>query len=85
MVSEAIRQRFLRDPLSIRLGNLASDLARIASSNDDEHGYVASILEESKCFAELAVAEAPPETRATLVELQTLLSGMGARLAQRNA
>lgn len=76
MISESVHQRFLRDPLPIRLGNLASDLARIASSNDDarEHEYVASVLEESKCFAKLAAAEAPPETQAVLAELQATLS-----------
>lgn len=76
MVSEEVRQRFLRDPVPTRLGNLASDLARIASSNDDarEHEYVASVLEESKCFAKLTAAEAPQETQAVLTELQATLS-----------
>ena len=76
MLSEQIRQRFLRDPVPTRLGNLASNLARIASSNDDarEHEYVASVLGESKCFAKLAAAEAPPETQAVLAELQATLS-----------
>ena len=76
MVSEVIRQRFLRDPLPIRLGNLASDLARIASFSEDprNHEAVASVLEESKCFAEWAAPEAPLETQVMLAELQVQLA-----------
>ena len=70
MVSEAIRQRFLRDPWRIRLGNLASDLARIASSNNAEHEYVASLLAESKCFAEWTAPEVAPNIEAMLTQLQ---------------
>lgn len=73
MVSEQMRQRFLRDPWPIRLGNLASDLARIASSSDDEYEYVASLLAESKCFAELAAPEVAPDIKAVLTELQTTI------------
>ena len=76
MVSEAIRQRFLRDPLPIRLGNLASDLARVASWSDNpaNRAVVASVLEESKWFAEWATPEAPLETQALLAELQVMLA-----------
>ena len=72
MVSERIRERFLRDPLPIRLGNLASDLARIASWSDHpaDHDVVASVLEESKCFCEWAAPDAPLETQVVLAELQ---------------
>ncbi|TXT23563.1 MAG: hypothetical protein FD131_5196 [Rhodocyclaceae bacterium] len=54
MVSEPVRQRFLRDPLPIRLGGLAADLARIASfsENPANRHAVASLLEEGKYFAE---------------------------------
>ena len=76
MVSEAIRQRFLRDPLPIRLGGLAADLARIASFSENpmNHGAVAGLLEESKYFAEWAASEAPLETQAALAELQVTVA-----------
>ena len=76
MVSDAIRQRFLRDPLPKRLGNLASDLARIATFSEDpeERDIVARLLEEGKWFAEWAAPEAPPETQAVLADVQLALA-----------
>jgi hypothetical protein len=76
MVSEAVRERFLRDPLQIRLGGLAADLARIASfgENPANHHVVASLLEESKYFAEWMAPAAPLETQAVLAELQVTLA-----------
>ena len=76
MIRDALRERYLRDPLPIRLGNLASDLARIAScsENPKNHEVVMSVLEESKYFAEWAAAEAPPETQAILAEVQLQLA-----------
>ena len=76
MVSEHIRQRFLRDPLPIRLGGLAADLARIASFADDPGNYrvVASLLEEGKHFAEWAAPDAPPQTQVVLAEVQLALA-----------
>lgn len=76
MVSEHIRQRFLRDPLPIRLGGLAADLARIASFADDPGNdrVVASLLEEGKHFAEWAAPDAPPQTQAVLAEVQLALA-----------
>ena len=79
MVSEPIRQRFLRDPLPIRLGGLAADLARIASfaENPANHQAVASLLEESKYFAEWIAPGAPLETQTVLAELQITLAMWG--------
>ena len=76
MVSKRIRQRFLQDPLPIRLGGLAADLARIASFAEDpaDREAVTSLLEEGKYFAEGAAAEAPPETQAVLAEIQLALA-----------
>ena len=76
MVSETIRQRFLRDPLPGRLGALAADLARIASfaENPKNQRAVASLLEEGKWFAEWAAPEAPLETQAVLAETQRALA-----------
>ncbi len=76
MVSEQIRQRFLRDPLPIRLGGLAADLARISSfaENPDNREAVASVLEESKSFAEWIAPDAPLETQEFLAKLQVILA-----------
>ena len=76
MVSEAVRERFLRDPLQIQLGGLAADLARIASfgENPANHHAVASLLEESKYFIEWIAPDAPVETQAVLAELQIRLA-----------
>lgn len=76
MVSEAIRQRFLHDPLPGRLGALAADLARIASfsENPKNQRAVASLLEEGKWFCEWAAPEAPLETQAVLADLQLALA-----------
>lgn len=76
MVSEPVRQRFLRDPLPIRLGGLAADLARITSfsENPANHQAVASLLEEGKWFAEWTAPDAPPQTQAVLAEVQLALA-----------
>ena len=76
MVSEAIRVRYLRDPLPIRLGGLAADLARIASfaANPKNRDAVASLLEESKYFAEWTAPDAPPDIQAVLAEVQISLA-----------
>ena len=76
MVSEPVRQRFLRDPLPVRLGGLAADLARIASFSENlaNRQAVASLLEEGKYFAEWTAPDAPLETQALLAELQVTLA-----------
>jgi hypothetical protein len=76
MVSDAIRQRFLQDSLPKRLGNLASDLARIATYSEDpeERDVVARLLEEGKWFAEWVAVEAPLETQAVLADVQLALA-----------
>ena len=76
MVSEEVRKRFLRDPLSIRLGGLAADVARIVSFADDpaDSRAVASLLEEGKYFAEWIAPDAPPETQALLADVQVALA-----------
>lgn len=76
MISETLRQRFLQDPLPIRLGNLASDLARIAfcAENPQNRAVVASVLEEGKFFAEWAASEAPLEVQEQLAQVQIELA-----------
>jgi hypothetical protein len=72
----AIRERYLRDILSVRLGGLAANLARIKSFSDhpDHCDVVESLLNESKFFIEWMAPEAELELQAELVELQLELA-----------
>lgn len=76
MVSERIRERYLRDPLPLRLGGLAADLARIASfsENPSNRDAVMSLLEEGKYFAEWTAPDASPDVQAVLAEVQGQLA-----------
>ena len=66
--------RYMKDPLPLRLGGLAADLARIASSARRESGaaVVDAMIEESRWFIEWTSAEAEPEVAAELVGIQRL-------------
>ncbi len=68
----AIRERYLRDSLPVRLGGLAANLSRIKSfaTQDTGRDAVESMLDESKHFIEWTAAEAEIQTAAQLVELQ---------------
>ncbi len=72
-----IRRRYLRDPLPIRLGGLAANLARVKSFSTlgQNDALVNSLLDESKYFIEWTAAEAEWEVAAELVELQVQLAG----------
>jgi hypothetical protein len=72
----AIKQRYLRDALPIRLGGLAANLARIKSFSDhaDHRHVVESLLDESKFFIEWTAPDAELEVQAQLVELQIQLA-----------
>ena len=76
MVSHAIRERYLRDTLPIRLGGLAADLARIVSfaENPMNHDAVTSLLEEGKYFAEWAAPDAPVDVQEALAQVQASLA-----------
>ncbi len=76
MIPDNIRERYLRDPLERRLGGLAADLARIASSsrNPKNRDAVAYLLDEGKHFAEWTVPDASLETQIILVEIQLELA-----------
>jgi len=71
-----LRQRYLKDNLSIRLAGLAANLLRI--SNFAKHAghceVVASIVKESKWFIEWTAAELQVEQAAELAHLQVLLA-----------
>ena len=76
MMNPQLRERYLRDPLPIRLGGLAADLARIASfaENPKNRDAVDSLLEESKYFAEWAAPDASPEIQEQLAEVQLAIA-----------
>jgi hypothetical protein len=72
----AIRERYMRDDLPVRLGGLAANLSRIKSfsANEKSRDTVASLIDESKMFIEWTAAQAETETAAKLVELQVQLA-----------
>lgn len=71
-----IRERYLRDEVSVRLGGLAANLSRITSfaNNEKNKSLVESLIEESKHFIEWTARETEIETAAKLVELQVELA-----------
>jgi hypothetical protein len=68
----ALRDRFMRDPLAVRLGNLASSLAQIhsLSGHDGHRGGVAKFVEESALYIEWAAPDATLELQILLLEIQ---------------
>ncbi len=68
----AVRDRYLRDGVQIRLGGLAANLARVASfsSNSDHKQVVASLLEESAFFIEWTARDLSKAQGIPLLELQ---------------
>lgn len=73
---EKLRQRFLRDPLPTRLGNLSATLGRISSNsrNASNPAIVEELLDEAKHLIEWTAADASIEIAAELVEMQRMLS-----------
>jgi hypothetical protein len=73
---EKLHERFLRDPLPLRLGGLAATLGRISSSarRSSDPTIVANLLDEAKHFIEWTAADTPLETAAELVRIQTMIS-----------
>ena len=73
---EAIRERYLRDDLPVRLGGLAANLARVGSfsRNPAHRDVVESLLEESKFLIEWTASDAELNVQAELVELQLVLA-----------
>ncbi|MGH9947355.1 MAG: hypothetical protein ACRD6X_09160 [Pyrinomonadaceae bacterium] len=66
------RERYMQDPLPIRLGGIAANLARISSvsANPANRDAVYSMLHESKHFIEWTAAEVPCDLASELVQLQ---------------
>ena len=81
---ESLKHRYLQDDLPVRLGNLASNLARIKSCTLHHTNciVVEQLLVESKFFIEWTAAEAEIEIAAELVQLQIQLSQWESRLSQ---
>jgi len=71
-----IRERFLRDEVTVRLGGLAANLSRIKSfaNNENNKAVVESLIDESKHFIEWTAQETEIDTAAKLVELQVELA-----------
>lgn len=71
-----IKERYMRDGLSVRLGGLAADLARIKSfsAHPDHRDTVGSMIEESKYFIEWSAPGAELPVQAVLVEMQIQLA-----------
>jgi hypothetical protein len=72
----AIRERYLRDAMPIRLGGIATNLARITSfsRHDANREVVERMIDESKWFIEWTAPETDIDTASILVELQLQLA-----------
>ncbi len=73
---EQRRERFMKDPLPIRLGGLSANLARINSfsKNAANKQAVENLIEESKYFIEWTAVELSAEKAFELVNLQIKLA-----------
>ncbi len=82
---DKLRSRYLRDPLPVRLGGLAANLARVASfSQDARHQpMVVATLQESKWFIEWIAAELEKPDTAELVRLQVQIAIWQLQFAQK--
>jgi hypothetical protein len=72
----AIRERYMRDSVPIRLGGLAANLARIRSfaAEDANREVVEGLVDESKFFIEWTAPEVELGAAADLVKLQIKLA-----------
>lgn len=72
----SVKDRYLRDPIPVRLGGLAADLARIgsASANPANGPAVQVLLEEARRFIEWTAAALDVEAAADLMDLQLALT-----------
>ncbi|MGD1702732.1 MAG: hypothetical protein F6K08_02885 [Okeania sp. SIO1H6] len=71
-----LKDRYLRDEIPIRLGNLASNLARIKSrcQSTANQELVENLLKESEFFIEWTAPDTEVEVAAELVDLQIILA-----------
>jgi hypothetical protein len=70
-----IKERYLKETVPMRLGHLASDLARIASLLEMRVGpeTVRTVIKEGLCFVEWTAGDVDEETRSALIEIQRSL------------
>lgn len=75
MIHSKLSERFLRDRVAIQLGNIASNLARIADfiRSEMEQAGIIELFDESKAMIEWAAPAATLEQQFTLAELQRCL------------
>jgi hypothetical protein len=73
---EQRREKYLRQPMPRRLGNLASNLNRIATYSNGSFSKenIFDLIRESQYFAEWTAADAPLELTLSLVEMQRQLA-----------
>jgi hypothetical protein len=73
---ERKRERYLRDPLPIRLAGMAADFERIASSARHPSGTVSVVemLEESQYYIEWTAADTEPQVAGELVDIQRMVA-----------
>lgn len=73
---EKLRERFLQDPLPLRLGGLAATLGRVSSSarSSMDPLIVQTHLQEARYFIEWTAAGVEPEIAAELVTVQRLIT-----------
>jgi hypothetical protein len=71
-----IKKRFMADEVPIRLGGIASNLARVSSfsENSKHHAAVMDLIDESKFFIEWTAAEAEANAQHDLVRIQVELA-----------
>ena len=71
-----LKERYLRDEIPVRLGNIASNLARIKSrcQSTANQELVENLLKESEFFIEWTAPDTEVEVAAELVELQITLA-----------
>jgi len=73
---EGLRDRYMNDPVPVRLGGLAANLARVAgfSKHDGHREAISSILQEGKWFIEWTAPDLDIEDSADLVRLQVQMA-----------
>ena len=72
----SVKARYLRDPVPVRLGGLAADLARIGSTsaNVANARAVEVLIEEARRFIEWTAADLEVDVAGELVDLQLALT-----------
>ena len=74
---DRLRERYMRDPLPVRLGNLVSSLTHLSTSGGmrSQHDYVPRMISECKHFIERTGREADLPYVEGLHNLQVKLAG----------